>query len=221
MKKQKTYNFNCRRSTRWLCILLALSAWTFVSAEDIEFDRVLASDVNADGIINILDLTFVASHFGTSPAEDQYPNPDINRDRIVNILDLTLVASYFGKYSGIPLRLTDKTFDTVVRGVKLPILVEFESDSCIYCILMRPVISKIALEYRDTFVIAKLEINRNPAKAIAYRIRGTPTYILFYKGKTVKTILGAMQETRLVKWVLDGLSTVIAPPLNEEQADSE
>lgn len=56
-----------------------------------------ASDVNADGVINVLDLTLVAAHFGKTPAADQTLNPDVNGDGIVNILDLTLVASHFGK----------------------------------------------------------------------------------------------------------------------------
>ena len=51
-------------------------------------------DVNMDGKVNILDLTFVASHFGS---EDAPPAADVNRDGKVNILDLTLVASHFGE----------------------------------------------------------------------------------------------------------------------------
>ena len=49
-----------------------------------------SADVNRDGIVNILDLTFVASRFGQKA-------PDLNGDGIVNILDLTLVARHIGK----------------------------------------------------------------------------------------------------------------------------
>ena len=44
-------------------------------------------DVNADGVVNILDLTFVASRFGESD-----PEADVNGDGIINILDLVLIA---------------------------------------------------------------------------------------------------------------------------------
>ena len=113
---------------KWICLLLMLSLFTVVNAQESDYDHRLASDMNVDGIINILDLAFVASQFGEIPPEDQHPNPDINRDGDINILDLTLVASHFGKYSGTPLELTDKTFDNIVRNAKLPILVEFKSD---------------------------------------------------------------------------------------------
>lgn len=49
-------------------------------------------DVNNDGFVNILDLTFVASYFGK---EDAPPAADVNGDGFVNILDLTLVANHF------------------------------------------------------------------------------------------------------------------------------
>ena len=66
-------------------------------AQDTDLDTSRAADVNADGVINVLDLTLIAAHFGKTPAADQALNPDVNGDGIVNILDLTLVASRFGK----------------------------------------------------------------------------------------------------------------------------
>ena len=51
-------------------------------------------DTNRDGNVNILDLTFVASHIGNDNAP---PEADVNGDGTVNILDLTLVAGHFGE----------------------------------------------------------------------------------------------------------------------------
>ena len=50
----------------------------------------IPSDVNDDGVVNILDLTFIASRFGQA-------SPDLNGDGIVNILDLTIIANRIGK----------------------------------------------------------------------------------------------------------------------------
>ena len=97
--------------------------------QDADFDALIASDVNADGVVNILDLTLIATHFGEISTADQTPNPDVNGDGSVNILDLTLVASYLGRKSGIPFEVTDATFDDIVLGSELPIVVEFKDDT--------------------------------------------------------------------------------------------
>ena len=112
-----------------LTICLILSPLTVGYTQDTNFDPLSASDINADGVINILDLTLVAAHFGTTPTADQILNPDANGDGIVNILDLTLVASHFGSRSGIPFEVTDATFDDIVFGSELPIVVEFKDDA--------------------------------------------------------------------------------------------
>ena len=52
----------------------------------------LKEDVNADGVVNILDLVRVASSFGGSGEN----GADVNGDGVVNILDLVLVAGAFG-----------------------------------------------------------------------------------------------------------------------------
>lgn len=111
-----------------LTLSLVFGFWTTGYAENENFDARRAADVNTDGFVNILDLTFIASHFGEVPTADQFPNPDINRDDIVDILDLTLVANYFGQTSGIPFEVTDETFDDIVLGSELPIVVEFKSE---------------------------------------------------------------------------------------------
>ena len=48
-------------------------------------------DVTGDGVVNILDLTFVAARFGEADAD-----ADVTGDGTVNILDLVLIAQNFG-----------------------------------------------------------------------------------------------------------------------------
>ena len=48
-------------------------------------------DVTGDGIVNILDLTFVASRFGESDSD-----ADVTGDGVVNVLDLVRIAQNLG-----------------------------------------------------------------------------------------------------------------------------
>ncbi len=59
----------------------------------------LKEDVNSDGIVNILDLVFVASALGD---EGQGLVADVNEDGLVDIADLVLVAREFGGEAAAP-----------------------------------------------------------------------------------------------------------------------
>lgn len=110
------------------CLILT-NFLTIGYTQEINLNQLQASDVNADGVVNILDITFIAKRIGTVPSTDQKLNPDVNGDGTVDTLDLTLVVPYFGKRSGIPFEVTDTTFDDIVLGSELPIVVEFKDDA--------------------------------------------------------------------------------------------
>ena len=87
------------RSTTYQWLAPNLGPIKFQTDQDIVFELVSSNliateqpyDVNADGVVNILDLTFVASRFGQTDSK-----ADVNADGSVNILDLTLIAQNFG-----------------------------------------------------------------------------------------------------------------------------
>jgi hypothetical protein len=62
----------------------------------------LITDLNRDGVVNIVDIRIVARAFG-SKLDIHFPDPrwnpiaDMNHDGIVNIIDISIVAKDFGK----------------------------------------------------------------------------------------------------------------------------
>ena len=52
-----------------------------------------STDINKDGVVNILDLVFVANNLGMQVEDGTEPSADVNKDGVVNILDLVAVAS--------------------------------------------------------------------------------------------------------------------------------
>ena len=55
------------------------------------------ADLNSDGVVNILDLVLVASHFGTT-----HTTADLNADGTVGMDDLVFVANAWGSVAGAP-----------------------------------------------------------------------------------------------------------------------
>ena len=62
------------------------------SARNWQHEYGLNADVNGDGVVNILDLTFVSQNVGVTL---NHPEADINGDGQVNVLDMILVSNMF------------------------------------------------------------------------------------------------------------------------------
>ena len=65
---------------------------------DVKMAQHLKTDVNSDGIVNIIDLLIVGSQFGQKGENEA----DVDGDGVVNIKDLLLVAAAFGNVPAAP-----------------------------------------------------------------------------------------------------------------------
>ena len=91
--------------TYWMDDLLGPSApWGDVEGEMIKEDGGLLvpwdEDVNIDGIVDCLDLAYVAINWGKTGGEIQPPRADIDGDSDIDIVDLSMVAIQYGEYTG-------------------------------------------------------------------------------------------------------------------------
>ena len=71
---------------------------------------------------------------------------------------------------------------------------------------MVPVVAEIALENKDKFVVAKLDIDESPQTARKYdAIRIRPTFIVFQDGEIVERFRGVTPKAEFVQKVLDAI----------------
>jgi thioredoxin-like negative regulator of GroEL len=72
---------------------------------------------------------------------------------------------------------------------------------------MAPVVAEIALENRNTFAVAKLNIKNARQTLQKYPIRATPTYMVFQDGKRVgKTLTRAQPKAQLLQEILSAIN---------------
>ena len=73
------------------------------------------------------------------------------------------------------------TFAEKINSEK-PTLVDFHALWCGPCKMMEPVLKAVHQKFGDKVTFLKVDIDKNPAAANRYGIRGVPTLMLFKKG---------------------------------------
>jgi thioredoxin 2 len=91
-----------------------------------------------------------------------------------------------------PVLLTDETFDRVIEGTDLPVLVDFYADWCGPCKMMAPAVEALARSSVGRALITKLDTDASQRVASRFQIRGIPTSIVFRGGKEAKRQTGAV-----------------------------
>ena len=96
-----------------------------------------------------------------------------------------------------PLQVTDETFQPVLEGTDIPVLVDFYADWCGPCKIMAPVLDDLARDRMGEVLVLKLDTDRNPVTPNGFGIRGIPTMILFQQGREVARQTGAVPRPQL------------------------
>lgn len=91
-----------------------------------------------------------------------------------------------------------KTFQQLIEGEK-PVLVEFFATWCGPCKTMQPILEDTSRQLGEKVKIVKVDVDKNPAAASKFQVRGVPTLILFQRGKILWRQSGVVPVHQLVQ----------------------
>ncbi|MEA5577078.1 thioredoxin [Anabaena sp. UHCC 0451] len=91
------------------------------------------------------------------------------------------------------------SFEEMLSGSDIPVLVDFYADWCGPCQMMIPILEQVNLQLRDRLRIVKIDTEKYTQLASQYGIAALPTLVLFKNGQPVDRIEGVVQAPQLVQ----------------------
>ncbi len=82
-----------------------------------------------------------------------------------------------------------KEFNEVIKSDK-PVLLDFYADWCGPCQALLPTVEKLADKYKDDFIIAKVNVDKNPELSRQFKIRSIPALFFVKDGAIQEQLIG-------------------------------
>jgi thioredoxin 2 len=92
-------------------------------------------------------------------------------------------------------------FDAIVKGAKVPVLVDFWAAWCGPCRMVAPEVKTAAHALAGKALVLKVDTEKLPELAQRYRVQGIPNFVVFKQGALAHQQAGAMRAPQLIQLV--------------------
>ena len=93
--------------------------------------------------------------------------------------------------------LQDFQTQVLEAAMQVPVVVDFWAPWCEPCKVLKPLLEKLADEYKGRFLLAKVNSDENPELAQHFGVRSIPSVKVLYQGQLVDEFNGALPEGQI------------------------
>lgn len=111
--------------------------------------------------------------------------------------------------------VNEQEFEQQVLRSELPVLVDLYADWCQPCKQLEPILEQISTELSGKLKVVRVDVERSPMLARAFRVQSIPMLVLIAGGRPVDQVVGLVDKKTIlsmVQPVLPASAQEVAPP---------
>jgi len=95
------------------------------------------------------------------------------------------------------------TFDEIVGGARVPVLIDFWAAWCGPCRMAAPEVKRTAEQMAGRAIVLKVDTERWPALAQRFNVMSIPNFVVLKNGRVVRQQPGLVDHRQMMAWLTE------------------